>query len=403
MSFTSSTGALNHNDLLDLLNTWLTVTLGTWTELEYSPADSEAVSVDSIVDDGDSGYAVDDTITLTGGTFTTATVLIVTSVDGGGQITGVSIDTAGQYSVVPGDPVAQGSTSGSGVGTPTFNMTYGIMAKDTATLSLEGPGNGAAARTYINIETDYDDGNSYYGWTIYGATDWDSGIAFGSQTGAGGPVYLNMWQNAIDYWFFANTRRFIVEAKVSSNYVGCYAGFFLPLASPTEYPFPLAIIGNYHELNLASVVSAANSHIADPGEGAAQYRRRTSEVWADIKNQRDVVAAVAPSTATSTGRAFIWPHKTGQGYASYQASPNSWNSAGFNLMKLNYEDEAPLIQCHIIDTQDGVAVGALDGVYSTTGFDRSTEQQLSSGGRDFRLFQKPVINNPGDFFAVEEV
>jgi hypothetical protein len=72
---------------------------------------------------GGTGYAVNDTITLAGGTSTQATVLKVTTVGAGGAITQVSIMTPGRYSATPPDPVAQASTSGTG-SEATFNMTW---------------------------------------------------------------------------------------------------------------------------------------------------------------------------------------------------------------------------------------------------------------------------------------
>jgi hypothetical protein len=69
-----------------------------------------------------SSYAVNDTITLTGGTFSQAVVLTVTSVSSGG-VTGVSITNAGTYTAYPGVTAAQGSTSGSGTGA-TFNLKW---------------------------------------------------------------------------------------------------------------------------------------------------------------------------------------------------------------------------------------------------------------------------------------
>lgn len=50
------------------------------------------------------GYAVDDILTIVGGTSTTAAQLRVTSVSGGGVITGVSIETVGVYSAVATNP-----------------------------------------------------------------------------------------------------------------------------------------------------------------------------------------------------------------------------------------------------------------------------------------------------------
>lgn len=66
---------------------------------------------------GGSGYAVGNTITLTGGA-----VLTVSTVNAG-AVTGVTVTTPGSYASVPVGPVAQTATSGSGTGA-TFNLTF---------------------------------------------------------------------------------------------------------------------------------------------------------------------------------------------------------------------------------------------------------------------------------------
>lgn len=84
-------------------------------------------SAATVVAGGTSGYAVNDTITINDGGSTHA-VLKVTSV-ASGVITGVSIVTAGLVSAAPSNPVSQASTSGAGVGTPTFTMTWAPIAQ----------------------------------------------------------------------------------------------------------------------------------------------------------------------------------------------------------------------------------------------------------------------------------
>jgi hypothetical protein len=268
-------------------------------------------------------------------------------------------------------------------------------------LQLEAPGNGATARVYVNADTVCNVGNGTYSWRLYGATGYSAGIELPLQQGAGGPSFFNLSQNSIDYWFYANDRRFIVIAKVATNYMSCYCGFFLPFALPSEYPFPLAIIGSYPVTALPSLNNARNSSIADPGaDGAAWYRRRTTETWYKIENHGDSATSIYPVTGV---RAFLWPHKTGRNTSSgVITNPNYWSSGGFGSMKLNAEGESPLIQCHIIDLSNRTVVGALDGVYSTTGFNRSTEQEVTSGSRTFTLFQRAFRNTAADFFAIEE-
>jgi len=67
------------------------------------------------------GYAVDDVITLAGGTFATAAQLRVKAVLSG-AITSVEVVTIGKYSVTAGT-LTQGSTTGSGTGA-TFTCTF---------------------------------------------------------------------------------------------------------------------------------------------------------------------------------------------------------------------------------------------------------------------------------------
>jgi len=71
---------------------------------------------------GGSGYSVNDTLTLQGGTFTTAAQLNVDSVDGGGSITSVSVaDPGSGYTENPSAPISV--TGGTGTGA-TFSATF---------------------------------------------------------------------------------------------------------------------------------------------------------------------------------------------------------------------------------------------------------------------------------------
>ena len=74
------------------------------------------------VQSGGSGYAVGDTITETGGTAISQAVLTVATLSGSAVAT-ATVTYPGFYTVKPSDPVAQGSTSGSGTGA-TFNITW---------------------------------------------------------------------------------------------------------------------------------------------------------------------------------------------------------------------------------------------------------------------------------------
>ncbi len=80
----------------------------------------------AVVSAGGSGYAVGDLITLAGGTFSRATVLRVATLNVTAVAT-VTVQNGGVYSVAPTNPVAQGSTTGTGINA-TFTMTYALKA-----------------------------------------------------------------------------------------------------------------------------------------------------------------------------------------------------------------------------------------------------------------------------------
>lgn len=84
------------------------------------------------------GFAVNDTLTLTGGTFTTAAVLTVTAVNGSGAITNVSVTTGGSYTALPANPLAY-TTNGSGTGA-TINGQFDKGATSLTSAIVPGAG-----------------------------------------------------------------------------------------------------------------------------------------------------------------------------------------------------------------------------------------------------------------------
>jgi hypothetical protein len=87
---------------------------------------------------GGSNYAIGDTITLTGGTFSQAIVLTVVTLSGSAVATW-SVTNSGTYTVLPTNPISQGSTSGSGTGA-TFNVTAWQVRTTAYTITNAGSG-----------------------------------------------------------------------------------------------------------------------------------------------------------------------------------------------------------------------------------------------------------------------
>jgi hypothetical protein len=87
---------------------------------------------------GGSGYAIGDTITLTGGTFSQAIILTVATLSGSAVAT-FTTTNGGTYTVLPTNPISQGSTSGSGTGA-TFNVTAWQVRTTAYTITAAGSG-----------------------------------------------------------------------------------------------------------------------------------------------------------------------------------------------------------------------------------------------------------------------
>jgi hypothetical protein len=110
---------------------------GTGSGATAVPTSLKAVSA-TVVGQGTSGFAVNDTITLSNGV-----VLTVASVSSG-KVATVTVSTAGAFTgQVAINPVSQTATSGSGVGTTTFNVAYGLGAAQ-----ITNSGNYSAAPSF---------------------------------------------------------------------------------------------------------------------------------------------------------------------------------------------------------------------------------------------------------------
>ena len=84
-----------------------------------APQEAQAVSV--AINAAGTGYTAGDTLDVVGGLGSITTELTVSTVGGGGAITGVTISNAGQYTEVPSNPVSVTGGSGSAA---TFNLTF---------------------------------------------------------------------------------------------------------------------------------------------------------------------------------------------------------------------------------------------------------------------------------------
>lgn len=110
---------------------------------------------------------------------------------------------------------------------------------------LTGPGTSGTDEIHVGLRLHVDVGADECWIELKGMT----GVASSATALEGhvnvqpSPSLMFIDNSTMNYWFIANGRRFMVILKISTVFESCYAGFFLPYATPTEYPYPMFIGG----------------------------------------------------------------------------------------------------------------------------------------------------------------
>lgn len=253
----------------------------------------------------------------------------------------------------------------------------GAGAEDPDFTYLRGPGSSGNADVHVNIRTGATVAAGAYWWEVRGALTFDSSLTFENQPGVSPPTYLLLWENSIDYWFYVTDRRIIVVAKVSTSYLSIYAGFFLPFATPTEYPFPLYVGSSAAVKVIYTAASSAIRSFADPGEGAA-WLREPGGAWVEVSNHGDDTTSDDDFEAHALTGYYLWPYWNGTGTLDTMANET--------LARLEFRPApgAPssrfLLPLHLFGTAiDAGVIGVLEGAFWTFGFGAGSEQSFNIG------------------------
>jgi len=405
-------------------------------------------SVDSIAAGG-SGYAEGDFITLTGGTSSIDAEVEVTAVSGG-AVTAVRITNAGVYSSAPGDPVAQGGTTGSGTGA-TFNCTFGgngWTANDDDTWSgserevmLEGTGGGSDS-IYVGWRTYSDVGNSRYNWELHGMTGFSPGLPINSQPGvspgdheqsgsASYGCYLPLINTSMDWWLSVTPFRIILVVEAGpGNYFPVYLGFINRFATSTEYPYPLLVSGCSDDKDATAGQSERMSALVHPwstiSTTAGPMRLiDTAGTWLPFSNSRvsgnTLNYASATNVVTPCGRvsavvssspplsdrfcvptfSLFFENFIGVNSTIEQPTGNLHPTPGTT-------DYYPLFPATLMksdaDGTNASVYGEIDDCFWMSGFGSITsEDRIIQGSDTYRVFTNCNGSLTYDHFAVKEV
>lgn len=263
------------------------------------------------------------------------------------------------------------------------------------------PGNDGAANIIVGVlrftsaPGDYDD------LQLLGAFGFDSGQDFTHQPNGMTDLYVPLLRvGAMNYWFTATGRRVAIVVQVSTTYQSAYLGFINPYASPTQFPYPLAVGGSMAW-----------------GPGAPPPANDTRWRW----SYAGIEAAAFPMSHNQNSTFDAWaqmrlrtPDGLWRGFDANSLSNPSpgkiWPYVGFmNNLRENLDGSYPLMPV-ILSMDDGVSIpavnqrntyGELDGVAGTTGYNQIVENTVTVARIAWLLVQNTFRTTAEDYFAVK--
>lgn len=381
--------ATDYADLLNQLDTFLTA-----TGMALTP--SFVGTGNGTIDAHGGSAGVAETITVT---FTSATAFGVVGSVSGSLGTGVvgTLFTSTKANLT----ITAGTTPFVATDAFTFAVTPPWTSKRrTAGVEMiwQGPGNGGldailvGAKVFSNVTGDY------YNWRLGGFTGFDAGLAFNQQSGYVGGIgqslpspVLPLWNSTIPFWFFANGRRLIVVAKVSTVYASCYLGLLSSYMAPGAFPYPLVVGGSLAFVSSEPVATSTSWRWSYAGTEMRCFPITKTGI---ISNDSDSVLQLRLpsgvwrgfcSSHLETSRGKIWPYAW--------CVPSSWDwrpdlDGGYSLLPVVALDNAPNVY------------GELDGVKAMTGFSQGAENTITVAGIPHLVVQNVFRNTVADYFAV---
>ena len=282
---------------------------------------------------------------------------------------------------------------------------------------LKGPGLAGADEIFIGFRTIQDPINSWYLLQVFGFTGFlaneiscmnqPGGIAIGAAA-----PFLALWDNPMPFWITANGRRVIFVFKVSTVYEGGYAGFFLPYATASQYPYPLAIGGsmaaNSSNGFKYDLVHQAHSVFCMPGSNTTQQSglsaittftdgtlivMQPTGVWEAYAN-RPNTSNQSESIVRRTGHA-VYPHglfnSTFVSSGGSTAPMNDNVGGGYLLMPHTLYNENP---------KPSRFLGELDGTKHISGQNNGSENTGTFQGTPYVIFQNTYRTAKSEYWAM---
>jgi hypothetical protein len=267
-------------------------------------------------------------------------------------------------------------------------QAWTVNRREQDKVFLQGPGLSGTDEIYVSIKTYFDAGLDYYNWEIRGADGYSANADETAQPNVSSAHYMPAWNASISYWFRASGRFFIVVPKISTTYQGCYGGLFLPFATPTQYPYPLAIGGSSGtKTNRWSATSESARMFFSPGVGGLSIRDPDG-AWRSFYHAAPIGNSISESILHP-----YWSRELSKGRSAWELIRESVGNKrclwAITLRDLGTEFPA----------YKGT-LGILDGCKAVPGFNTASEDVVDGDGVDHIVFQNVFRTSPAEYFAV---
>lgn len=294
---------------------------------------------------------------------------------------------------------------------------------------LKARGNAATDEIFTGIRSEYDQAGGWFNLFLNGYTGYDPNQESwfkqpGALPGFDQPAttrncvpMIPCWDTTMPYWFSASGRSFRMAVKVSTNYEGGYIGYFLPYATPGQYPYPLAIggslvpdLGNRTTFWRYSQVSFKHGVFPGPGgethasseaaNSSTLYARGIDGAWRWFINRPTSsytsesiygpnVVSGSPYVPSAAVRS-VWPHCMNDQWSANRHPYRECLGGGYILQPIILLQSLPTKAVH----------GELEGVYSISGYENSPENTLIYNSKTVTVFQNAYRNTIHEFWAL---
>ena len=217
-------------------------------------------------------------------------------------------------------------------------------------------------------------------YTGYSSSEsWDTNLNASPET------FTAAWNNDSVYWFVVNSRRIAGAWVVSTTMHSFYQGAILAYASPAEWPFPMASIGEKDDEEAwNSTATQWTQGIVTPTTNNGHLRDVAGN-WLSFNDANNGVSNFPFGANAGAGSARTW-------WDAHENFPNDDNQlVPITLLEPSLANQ-PLT---------GNTYGVLDGCFAVTGFNLTPQTLLTISAVEYLVVNDIFRNDRDDFWALE--